>query len=231
MTSYFKNLNIDLTEYTPDPSFNGVHIARFLKKNCDQTTQLKLVTSSGYHHLYYKDKCLIVFFDEMCSFQLYNPYYNDKLIIDIPHYNMLMNYYTKILKNIFFFEYLRSNSNNYFIFEDILINNSLIMDTLFDSCSDYWHSSGITSIFNDNNIIIIHDDFELNIVMRLDKENGFIFQHSIKNKPTFTGFGGFDKFIRNLNKDLYARTIEDIIQIPANEYTIEHRKFVEIIDC
>lgn len=230
LLKYFDNINVDISDYTVDNLYNGAHIARYIRRYALPHYRLKLTThrSSGVHALTYKDHTLLVMINDEANYQLENPYYKGNLIIDIPQLNVNLFYFKETLKNLFFFEHLAYNSINYEKYKDIFKDNEKLFKTFIASNEDpYNHDSGFDCTFNNDNMIITHNRFNYEIILKLDTERGMRCSLKLNNNIVIETFN-FDKFIKNTFKTLYEEKIQHLINIPANEFSKEYRKIVEV---
>jgi len=233
---HFRHLNVDYSEYI-DNLMNGSHIARFIRQNIIQGIPLKLSTdqSSGVHRLEIlsNHQSILFFLDEMASFQADDVFYRHQCIVDLPHFTTFIHYIKEIIKDITFCNYLINGDTTYesiigkihdteFVFKELVVN----------SINNQY---GIDINYTDELVSIFFTNYNIIISMKINRENdllnfSFTDQWPLGNdKKTMSSYN-FHKFICRVNKSIYSSMVENRLNIPANEFTINHREIVKMYD-
>lgn len=233
---HFRHLNVDYSEYI-DNLMHGSHIARFIRQNIIQGIPLKLSTnkSSGVHQLEIvsNNQSILFFIDDMARFQVHDVFYRHQCIVDLPHFTTFMYYAKEIIKNITFCHHLINGDTTYQSLVDKLDNTEFIFKELIVNSFD--NEYGIDVNYTDDTFSIFFTHYNIVVALKINRQNDLLnfsfteHNNNLGDKKTIASHN-FHLFICRANKTIYSSMVEDRLNIPAKEFTINHREIVKMYD-
>jgi hypothetical protein len=233
---HFRRLDIDYSEFVDDMT-HGAHFARFIRQHIRQGIPLKLFThaESGIHYLNIveNNQTLLYFTDIFNHYQVHDVFYRHECIVDLPHYINFLYYAREIIKSVTFCHYLINENPAYLNLVNKMHDNEFFFKEFIVKGIDSEHGIAVNYTHNDFSIDFL--DFGFSVSMNIENSTEMLaFQLKyvdVTNTSKQSGvFYDFHKFVCKINKYIYKTIVEKPMNIPANEFFIEHREIVKMFN-
>lgn len=233
---HFRHINVDYSGLVDDLT-NGAHIARFIRQSVIQGIALRVFTepTSGLHYLNiaHNDQTIVFFTDTFVRYQVNDIFYRHQCIVDLPHYTTFLYYIKELIKNFTFCRYLINGDDTYNKIHQKLSDNEFIFKELVVNSVD--NEFGISVNYTENKVSIDFMNYEFAIDMHISNQNellnfSFCDIDKVTNKKRTRASYNFHEFVCRTNKKIYSSMVEDRLNIPVKEFTIQHREIVKMFD-
>ena len=232
----FQGLNLDYSEFNGTTEL-AIFIASFVSFHIRKGVSLKLFhhSWSGHHSLSVLGKrdILITFRGNVGQYDLKNVYDEDELIINSCDQDKYFYYIHELIKNVTFSNYLIKDDMSYHNAINLtdkkicsLLGNYIIGDPNFLFGTPSIDDTGVVYRFTPYCIFVS--------VKSMIDERQFCFSGDLGNshgiETKFHYFETFHDLICHMNKYIYNNVVKHVIDIPANEFQIEHKTLIQMID-
>lgn len=227
MNFYFSNTGVDYSNFVEDLT-DGAHISRFIRNHVYQGYKFKLETDkNNIHTLSHNGKDILYFLTDFADIQYNDIFVGNKMVVDIPQYNIKMHYLVEGIKNILFMDYLTTGSDFYSKYIDVINDHKLFFKELVAK-SSLVDDIPFSVDFKKDHITFSYPDRNIEFIIKNEKKEHLLFQvntHSstIKKK-------NFGEFIGLMNSLIYVEIVNKHTDITANNFTTECREIVKMFE-
>lgn len=232
----FQGLDLDYSEFK-ESSEMAIFIAGFIAVNVKKGISLELVhhSWSGHHSLRVSGKkdILVTFRGKVGQYDIKNVYAEDELIITTCDQEKYFYYIHELIKNVTFSNYLIKDDKSYHNATKLtdktvcsLLNNYRIDNPNFLFGTPSFEDTGMVYRFTPYCIFVS--------IKSLIDEHQFCFSGGLSDpdavRPEFHYFNSFHDLICYMNKYIYDNVVKPVIDVPANEFQVEHKTLIQMID-
>lgn len=233
----FKGVDVDYSKFEGSVE-QAQYIANFITKYVKRGVPLKLVAyglSSSFNDLKIlnEDSTLVTFRPNTGQYDLKNIYSSDELIVKVEHHDVYFYYIEELIKNLTFSNYIVKDDQSY-IHSTHLKRSDIGKRLNVFSNNDYNFDYGVASI-EDDGIVYRFSKYSIFVNIKIN-EYGTTFcfsgRHGVPNNVHVQAvyFKSFHELVCHMNKYVYDNIVENVINVAANEFRIEHREIMKMID-
>lgn len=231
----FQGLNLDYSEFN-ESSEMAIFIASFITMNVKKGTPLKLVRHNwnSHHSLIVVDSeaILVTFRSSVGQYDLTNVYHDNELIVKTCDQDLAFYYLRELIKNVTFCNYLIKDDHSY-------------MNAMKLTDKDISERLGVYNDYDSNLVLGVPSIEETGVVYRFSPysifvsikfmldEHQFCFSgsmnvtHNFQPNPQY--FKTFDELVCYMNKYIYDNVVKLVIDVPATEFTLQHKEIMKMV--
>lgn len=231
----FQGLNLDYSEFN-ESSAMAIFIASFVAINIKKGTPLKLIRHSwNSHHslsVVGSEELLVTFRSSVGQYDLKHTYHGDELIVKTCEQDLAFYYLRELIRNVTFCNYLIKDDLSYM--NAINLTDKDISEKLgVYGNDDSGFSFGVPSI-EETGVVYRFSPYSIfvNIKFMLDAHQfcfsgGMNVPHNFQPKPQY--FKTFNELVCYMNKYIYDNVVKSVIDVPASEFTLQHKELMQMV--